>query len=67
MHASGKSAVLGRAADCLACLPGLFHPFSCYRVYDVENTELMGSGCTLEMRKELLDQDRLGLKRADKI
>ena len=57
MNSGGIGAVLCGAADRLAQLLGLLHPLAGYRVYDVEHTELMGSICSLEMRKDLLDDD----------
>lgn len=61
MDTCSIGAVLCSAADCLAQLLGLLHPFAGYRVYDVEHTELMGSNSSLEVREDLLDEDRFGL------
>ncbi len=49
MHSCGVRPVLGGTAYGLSLGLGLLHPLSCYRVYDVENSELVSSWCLLEV------------------
>lgn len=57
MDAGSKGAVWCRVVDCLAIVFGLFHPLAGYRVYNVEDAQLVGAGCFLEVGVNLLDQN----------
>lgn len=61
VDASGVGSILGRAVYCLCLGLCLLQPFSGYRVYDVEYSQLVCSWCLLEVGVDLLDEDRLGL------
>lgn len=61
MHTSGVGPVDGRAIDSLALLLCLVKPATGYRVYDVQHAQLVCSRRLLEVSKDLLDENRLGL------
>ena len=61
MHTSSESPILSSTVYGLSGTFGLLGPFPCYRVYDVEYTEFVGSGSLLEVGVKFLDEDRFGL------
>jgi hypothetical protein len=63
MHAGSICAIWSGAANGLSLGFGLVHPLSCYRVYDIENSQLVSPGGLLEVSVQLLDEDRFGLRR----
>jgi hypothetical protein len=64
VHTSGWRAIPSGRADGLAFCFGHIHPFPGYRVYDVENAQLVCCRGLLEMGVELLDENRFGLREA---
>jgi hypothetical protein len=60
---SSECAVLGFIVYGLPKGLGLFRPFSSYRVYDVQDTEFMGSRGFSKMCVQFLDEDGFGLRR----
>lgn len=63
VDSSGIGSIRGRAVYCLCLGLGLFEPFPCYRVYDVEYSQLVCSRCLLEVGIYLLYEDGFGLLR----
>lgn len=61
MNSSGIGAILCRAVYWLALRLCLLEPFPGYRVYYVENPQLVCSGSLLKMCVDLLDEDRFRL------
>lgn len=61
VDAGGEGAIRGIAIDDLALVFGLLQPFSGYRIYNIEYAEFVCAGSLLEVRENLLDEERLGL------
>lgn len=61
MNSGSVCAVLRRAVYCLSLGLCLLEPLAGYRVYDVENPQLVCTGRLLEVCVDLLDENRLRL------
>lgn len=61
-YSSSESAIWSTTARCLSTLLGLVYPLSCYRVYDIEDSKFVCSGCLLEVCVNFLDEDGFGLE-----
>jgi len=64
VHTGGGRSIPSGWADGLAFCLGHIHPLPCYRVYDVENSQLVCCRGLLEPGVELLDENRFGLRGA---
>lgn len=64
MYAGGIRAVLRRAVYWLSLCLCLLEPFAGYKVYYVEYPQLVRPGRLFEVRVNLLDENRFGLRRA---
>ena len=62
-HTGGKCTVRSTATRQLSRLAGLVYPLSGYRVYDIQNSQLVCARCFLEMCIDLLDEDGFGLRK----
>jgi len=61
-HTGSKCAIRSTTTRQLTDLAGLVYPLSGYRVYDIQNPQLVCSWCFLEMCVDLLDEDGLRLR-----
>jgi hypothetical protein len=64
MHSGSIRSILSDTANNLALVFRLLHPLARYRVYNVEDTKLVCARRLFEVRKDLLDEYRLGLPRS---
>ena len=61
-HTGSKCAIRSTTTRQLTDLAGLVYPLSGYRVYDIQNPQLVCSWCFLEMCVDLLDEDGFRLR-----
>jgi hypothetical protein len=61
-HTGGKCAIGSTTTRQLTDLAGLVYPLSGYRVYDIQDPQLVCSWCFFEMCVDLLDEDGFGLR-----
>lgn len=57
VYSSSFSPIRGRTVYCLALGLSLLKPFPSYRVYDVQNTQLVCSWCLFKVCVDLLNED----------